>query len=119
MPFFKWEELKADFMTPAYSPGKGPTVQGEKILMARLSFPTGGQGKRHAHPNEQIIWVVKGKQRLTIGKETKVMGPGEVALIPANTEHETEILEDMEIITCKDLVPDWSIKEAKWEKKAT
>ena len=117
MPFYRWDELKSEFMTPEYSPGKGPTVQGDRILMARLFYPAGGKAQPHAHPNEQIIWVVNGRQRIRIGNEEKIMGPGEIVLIPANTEHESEILEDLEIITCKDIVPDWSIKHARWEKK--
>lgn len=38
-------------------------------------------------------------------------------LIPANIEHALEILEDLEIINCKDIVPGWSVYHAKWEKE--
>ncbi len=27
--FFKWNEMKSDFITPMYSSGKGPTITGE------------------------------------------------------------------------------------------
>lgn len=60
--------------------------------------------------------VLKGKGKWRIGKEEKVLGPGEAVLIPANTEHEVEIYEDMEVINCKDVVPGWSVYHARWEK---
>ena len=31
MPFFRWDELKTELITPKYSPARGPFVQGEKI----------------------------------------------------------------------------------------
>jgi quercetin dioxygenase-like cupin family protein len=42
-------------------------------------------------------------------------GPGEVVLVPANTEHDIKILEDLEVINVKNVVPGWSVKHATWE----
>ena len=36
-------------------------------------------------------------------------------MIPADTEHETETLEEREVIVCKNVVPKWSIKNAEWQ----
>ncbi|NWF92409.1 MAG: cupin domain-containing protein [Syntrophaceae bacterium] len=116
MPFFKWEELNSDFITPSYSQGKGPAIKGEKIEVALIHYPAGSRAKPHAHPNEQIQVVTRGKARYRIGKEERVLGPGEAVLIPANAEHEVEIYEDMEVINCKDVVPGWSVYHARWEK---
>ena len=58
----------------------------------------------------------RGEPDIAWEEEEKVLGPGEVVLIPANTEHELEILEDMEIINCKDVVSGWSVYHARWEK---
>ena len=86
--------------------------------MGRFYYPKGPGAKRHAHPNEQMVFIMKGKARTSIGDEEKVVGPGEVYHIPANTEHGGgEILEDLEVIVCKDVVPGWSLKNAQWEKK--
>ena len=46
----------------------------------------------------------------------KVYLPGEAVFIPANTEHEVEIYEDLEVINCKDAVPGWSVYHARWGK---
>ncbi len=115
MPFYKWDELEGDLITPSYSSGKGPTIQGETIEVTFMTYPAGTEAKPHTHPNEQFQIITKGKGRYRIGDEEKVIGPGEVALMPANTEHEIEILEDLELINVKNIVPGWSVKHARWE----
>jgi len=79
---------------------------GEKIEVGLFFYPRGTEAKLHAHPNEQIMVILKGKGKWRIGKEEKVLGPGEAVLIPPNIEHEVHILEDLELINCKDVVPD-------------
>ena len=95
MPFFKWSDMASDFITPSYSKGIGPAVKGETIEVAYIKYPSGTVAKPHSHPNEQV----------------------QAVLIPANTEHELEILEDMEVINCKNVVPGWSVHDARWEKQ--
>jgi quercetin dioxygenase-like cupin family protein len=116
MPFFNWDELESDIITPSYSLGKGPAVKGARIEVALIRYPAGSVATPHAHPNEQVQVVIKGKAKYRVGNEEKVLGPGEVVLIPANTEHAVEILEDLEVINCKDVVQGWSVYHATWEK---
>jgi quercetin dioxygenase-like cupin family protein len=116
MPFFKWSEMKADYITPGYSRAHGPAIKGEKIEVALIHYPAGTVAKPHTHPNEQVQVIIKGKARYRVDKDEKVLGPGEAVLIPANTEHEVEILEDMQVINCKDAVAGWSVYHARWEK---
>ena len=115
MPFYKWTDFEADLITPEYSTGRGPTIKGEKTEISLMTYPAGTSAKPHAHPNEQFQIVLKGKARYRIGKEDKVLGPGEVALMPSDVEHEIEVLEDLELINVKDIVPGWSVKDASWE----
>lgn len=116
MPFFKWSEMDSDWITPSYSMARGPAIKGEKIEVALIQYPAGSLAKPHSHPNEQVQVILKGRARYRIGDEKKELGPGEAVLIPANVEHEVEILEDMEVINCKDVVPGWSVYHARWEK---
>jgi quercetin dioxygenase-like cupin family protein len=118
MPFFKWKEMETDFITPEYSSARGPNIRGEKIEVGLFSFPEGTQAKPHAHPNEQIVIVLKGKGKWRIGNEEKVMGPGEAAIIPQDVEHELQVLEYLEVINCKSIVAGWSVYHARWEDKA-
>jgi quercetin dioxygenase-like cupin family protein len=113
--FFKWAEMTSDFITPMYSSGKGPTITGERIEVAFMEYPAGTEAKPHSHPNEQIQVPLKGKIRGLAGADV-VSGPGEVVLIPALIQHWVSILEDYETINCKNIVPGWSVYNARWEK---
>jgi quercetin dioxygenase-like cupin family protein len=116
MPFFKWEEMNKDFITPEYSSANGPNIQGEKIEVGLFSFPAGTEAKAHAHPNEQIIVVLRGRGKWVIGNEERVLGPGEAALIPVEVKHSLQVLEDLQTINCKSVVPGWSVYNVRWEK---
>lgn len=116
MPFFKWAEMQKGMITPEYSSANGPNIIGETMEVGLFSYPAGTQAKPHAHPNEQCMVILKGRAKLRIGTEEKVMGPGEAALMPANIEHQLQVLEDLELINCKGVVPGWSVYHAKWEK---
>lgn len=115
MPFYKWDEIEEDVITPSYSLGRGPSIKGEMIEVALISYPAGTGAKPHAHPNEQFQILIKGKAKYRVGGEERVLAPGEVALIPANTEHEIRILEGLQVINVKNIVPGWSVKHARWE----
>jgi quercetin dioxygenase-like cupin family protein len=45
-----------------------------------------------------------------------VRGPGDVVLMPPNTVHSGQTLEDMTVVNCKNIVPGWSVYHARWEK---
>ena len=114
--FFKWAEMKSDFITPMYSTGWGPVVSGERIEVAYMFYPAAGGGKPHSHPNEQIQVTLKGQSRSRIGGDEQVRGPGDVVFMPPNTEHSGQTLEDMTVVNCKNIVPGWSVYHARWEK---
>jgi len=52
-----------------------------------------------------VINVLSGKFRIRIGNEERILGPGEAALVPPNTEHEARAVDsEVEIISCKNIV---------------
>ena len=97
MPFFKWTEMQKGFITPEYSSANGPNIKGGDDGDRAFFLSRGNEAKPHAHPNEQIMIVLKGKMKMRIGTEEKVMGPGEAALMPPNIEHQLQALEDLRI----------------------
>ena len=54
----------------------------------------GGHAAAHSHPHEQLVWMVTGKMDFRIGNERRVMGPGDVAVVPGGVEHEGFFPED-------------------------
>jgi quercetin dioxygenase-like cupin family protein len=69
-------------------------VYGEKTLLAEFRMTGGSRLPRHAHPQEQSGHLIAGRIRLTIGEETREMGPGDSWNVPSNLEHGAEILAD-------------------------
>jgi quercetin dioxygenase-like cupin family protein len=49
---------------------------------------------KHAHPNEQTGYLVKGRIKLTIGNDTLDLKPGDSWCILCNVMHCAEIIED-------------------------
>jgi quercetin dioxygenase-like cupin family protein len=62
----------------------------ERLILVRATFPGGEAHNFHKHPGrEEIIYVLLGKAEHWVGKEKRVLGPGEIAHIPPNTPHAT------------------------------
>jgi quercetin dioxygenase-like cupin family protein len=114
--FFKWTDLKADFITPKYSPGRGPTVTGDRIEVAFMFYPGGTEAKEHSHPNEQIQIGLQGKVKYIIGGEEIVSGEEGGVLMPVDIRHSVTVLEDYTVINCKDIVQGFSVYDAAWKK---
>ncbi len=105
MTFYTLKDLGRSVISPQYSTAEGPTIKGQRIEVGYYRYPAGTGAKPHAHPEEQIITVLKGRIRSRVGGEEKVLGPGEAVHIPAGVEHENWAIEgEAEFISCKDVV---------------
>lgn len=63
-----------------------------------VKFEPGSVYPMHSHPYEQVSVLVQGRLRLTVGEETRDVGPGDMWFAPANTAHGGEILGDEPVI---------------------
>jgi len=104
MPFFRFEGLPQETISPHYSSAAGGTVTGDVIEVGKYSMPKGTGADPHRHPNEQIIYVLRGKLRVRVEQEERVLEPGDVAHFPSNQIHEVRALEDSEFLSSKNLV---------------
>jgi len=73
-------------------------LSGEQGMIVWWSIAAGVHIEAHQHPNEQIVWMLKGHMELRVGDLRRTCGPGDVVVIPADTEHEGWINEDIEVI---------------------
>ena len=65
-------------------------VAAEKLLLVRANMAPMHSHPFHVHPHrEEIIYVVYGRAEQWVGQEYRILGPGEVAHIPAGTVHAT------------------------------
>jgi quercetin dioxygenase-like cupin family protein len=62
----------------------------DRLLLVRVRIPPGAGHAFHRHPAmEEIIYVVSGEAEQWVDRESKRLGPGDVAHIPVNVVHGT------------------------------
>lgn len=94
MPFFKLDEMQGAVVAPGHSTAHGPTITGQELEIGWYTEPKGTGAKPHHHKSEQMMLVIAGRLRMRVGDEVREIGPGEVALILSDQEHEQIALED-------------------------
>jgi quercetin dioxygenase-like cupin family protein len=94
MPFFKLDDLPGAVVAPGHSTAYGSTITGKELEIGWYTEPRGTGAKPHHHRSEQMMLVISGRLRMRIGDETREIGPGEVALILSDQEHEQTALEE-------------------------
>ena len=104
MPFYTWDALPSEVISPDYSTAAGGTVTGAIIEVGRYRMAGGTGADPHRHPNEQIIYVLEGRLRARVGGEERVVEAGEVIHVPPNVVHEVRALEDSMFLSSKNLV---------------
>ena len=73
-------------------------LSGGQGMIVWWSIRAGVHVEPHSHPNEQIVWMLKGKMEFRLGSEQRVCSGGDVVVIRGGTEHEAWFREDTEVI---------------------
>lgn len=87
-------------------------VAAERLLMVRATMAPGHCHPFHRHPHrEEIIYVLEGRAEQWVDGEHRILGPGEIAHLPAGVVHATynpfaEILVFQAILSPAVLPPD-------------
>jgi quercetin dioxygenase-like cupin family protein len=64
-------------------------IGGEQVLLCHVVYAPGTRVARHSHESaEQVMWIIEGDLTMTVGDETKRLGPGDVVVVNAGVEHE-------------------------------
>ena len=91
-------------VTPTHSDARGPVVRGASIEVMKMHWRAGDSARPHQHAEEQAIYVISGRMRMTCGGETYEIGPGEVSYHPSNVLHSAMAVEDTVAISFKNIV---------------
>jgi quercetin dioxygenase-like cupin family protein len=67
---------------------------GDGATLAWTTLEPGHEPRPHAHEHEQVVVMVSGRVRFTVGDESTEMGPGDMLVVPPNVEHYAETLGD-------------------------
>lgn len=87
-----------------YSTGRGPVLRSDTMELTKISFEAGKGAEIHQHPEEQILYVLDGLFRVTLGEETYEVGPGQASYHPSNVPHGSVALESGTALSFKGLV---------------
>ena len=83
-----------------------PLAKGEQMTMLELHYEAGAKAPLHTHSHESLIYVVKGQVKTTIGDESFVLNPGDVARHPQGVLHTVEALVESTVVEVKSPAPD-------------
>lgn len=67
---------------------------GDGATLAWGTLEPGHETNPHAHEYEQIVYIVSGRIRFTVGDEAREVGPGDMFVVPPNVLHWAENLGD-------------------------
>lgn len=69
---------------------RGDIVNNEQLLMVRANMEPGRSHPFHCHPTrEELIYIISGQAEQWVGKEKKLLKPGDMAFIPMGEVHGT------------------------------
>ena len=69
------------------------------LMAVELHFPAGAVGANHAHPHEQIGYVISGRLLYQEeGSEDKLLQTGDSYYVPPNVVHGVQILEETKLL---------------------
>ena len=89
---FRWDEL--DTTRWDADRVEAQIVTGEHMHLIRAVYEPGATYEMHSHPHEQFSLLLAGRMLLTVGGETREIGPGDGWYAPGGVPHGGEVLGD-------------------------
>ncbi len=94
MPFYRFEDFESNYLTPHLSTGKAPLIEGKYMYFCLLHKNAGTGSDLHYHPNELLIFPVRGKINAIVGRDRRIVSPGTFVHAPAYARHSMKATED-------------------------
>lgn len=94
MPFYRFEDFESNYLTPHLSTGKAPVIGGRYMYFCLLHKNAGTGSEPHYHPNELLIFPLRGKINAIVGKDRRIISPGTFVHAPAYARHSMKATED-------------------------
>ena len=87
MPFHRFENIESKALTPDLSSARGPVIEGEYLYFCLVHKVAGTGSELHYHPNELLIFPVRGQLNAIVGKDRRIAPPGTFVHAPAFARH--------------------------------
>lgn len=84
MYFLDLDKITAREIVSGY---RAKFIHTEGMTLAYWEVEAGAALPEHSHPHEQIANVLEGEFELTIAGESRILVPGQVAVIPGDVPH--------------------------------
>jgi len=94
VPFHRFEDIESHYLTPHLSTGKAPVIDGQYMYFCLLHKNAGTGSELHYHPNELLIFPLRGKINAIVGKDRRIVSPGTFVHAPAYARHSMRATED-------------------------
>lgn len=94
MPFHRFEDVESRYLTPHLSTGKAPVIEGRYMYFCLLHKDAGTGSELHYHPNELLIFPLRGRINAIVGKDRRIVEPGTFVHAPAYARHSMRATED-------------------------
>lgn len=109
MPFYRFEQFAAKLLTPHLSTGAAPVIEGQYMYFCLLHKDAGTGSELHYHPNELLIFPLRGRINAIVGKDRRIVAPGTFVHCPAYARHSMKATEDgpLDYLYIKDLT--WTV----------
>uniref|UniRef100_A0A7C5RU44 Cupin domain-containing protein n=1 Tax=Thermomicrobium roseum TaxID=500 RepID=A0A7C5RU44_THERO len=99
---YRWETIEPECPQPGVI---RQTVHGERQTLVRYRYAPGAVFPTHAHPEEQVTVVLRGRLALQVDGSEIVCEPGDVVVIRSAVPHGASVVGDEEVETLNMFVP--------------
>ena len=89
---FRWDELGTTRWDSEQV--EAQILTGEHMHLIRAVYEPGATYETHRHPHEQFSLLLSGRMLLTVGEETREIGPGDGWYAPGGVPHGGKVLGD-------------------------
>ena len=93
---FNWDEI--DRYRFDEDDSEGQIISGAHMHLLRAVFEPGSIYPMHSHPHEQFSLLLSGQILLTVGNETREIGPGDGWYAASNVPHGGQIIGDQKAV---------------------
>jgi quercetin dioxygenase-like cupin family protein len=82
--FLRWSNATPEEVAPGV---RVLEKHGDSVEVGKIFLSPGTELKMHAHPEEQMFYLLSGRLRYRIGDIEDVAGPGDLIVMPSGLPH--------------------------------
>jgi len=94
MSFHRFEDNAVRGFAPHLSSAQNHLIEGDYLYFNLNCKPAGTGSEPHYHPNELLVFCVRGRINALVGMERHVIEPGTFIVVPPNARHSFKATEE-------------------------